>query len=503
MNTTHIRPRHAAPLALITTATLALAPPTAHALNIISHFIDSYDGTTFVRLDDFDPNPMDPDSDMAGDSYTADNQPTTYEESDKVDPATDNGVDGGGKSEFQGTMSDRLLPGGGLRILANSYSGSSIVNTGSSNISMGARTLLDVSTFTPLVVEDNFALSGAASTAFGRAALQNEWGYSTFWDTGGSINTTVNSFPDYTVDFLDPTTTPSLPTEQTTNTTPFYNEFAALPTPSTVEISIASNTEARIADGFMPPQGDVPEENWPTVWAGTYTVINLNPLSIGDAPETPIEPEPAEEWDLPTLEFLENIKDALGVGFTSFFDGIISSLPLPDFADPTITDATSTAPASLAVYIYMPDDAYYQAPYPDHDAQHFMTPPDELILAIDDFQNLDAPVNILADATELGPFNNGDSLDFVAALGHGVNEFQVLPTAPLTNPYVMRLNTDTVAPFIFATGDPIPEPATLAMLITTLPLRNRRRATPVRTHPHTKTHHHPQPTQGNPTPKPL
>ncbi len=456
-------------------------------INVIDPGTKSHDATTSVTLIDFDPDPMSPDIAMVGNNYTADGlmtSPLLFNHFDKIDPSENNGIEGGGKSEVENSFSYGVAPGG-IRIYAQARSDSSLINVGSNDLSMGSRTLSRAFTFSPVVIqEDDWYLSGSAYTTFARVNLQQAWGYSLFWDTGGSIEAVVNSVPGYQVNFLDPVSTPTLPTQHTSNLTPFYTQFHAFGSADTVEVSLEVNTEVRIIDGFMTPQGNLPEMEWPLTFALTHTVANLIPYFIGTDPATPVEPETSDTWDLPMIEYLDHVKDAFGMGLSKLLNnallstGLVGSNSLGSNSVPTaVTGGVSTVASNavsplVAVYLHMPNDLYYEVPFPDSDTQTFMTPSDELILSIDDFQSLGAPVHIIAEGMDLGLFDNGDSVDFESVFGHGVNEFEVVTTSSLVDPWVMKLHFDTQSPFLLVA---VPEPASAVLFVPVVYFFMRRR----------------------------
>jgi hypothetical protein len=96
-----------------------------------------------------------------------------------------------------------------------------------------------------------------------------------------------------------------------------------------------------------------------------------------------------------------------------------------------------------------------------------MTGP-SLFTKISDFPTGFGPLQVTADGQILGSaFGPGQSLDFVALLGHGVSEFTVTnisplvdPTDPLCFPLKLDFNTDTASFNMTA----LPEPATLALV---------------------------------------
>lgn len=80
---------------------------------------------------------------------------------------------------------------------------------------------------------------------------------------------------------------------------------------------------------------------------------------------------------------------------------------------------------------------------------------------------LTAGVNVYAEGQLVGVFAAGDSVDFVAILGHAVSGFDVTGITPLTDPenqtaFPIRLAFDTTTADFTMT--PVPEPASLALL---------------------------------------
>jgi hypothetical protein len=80
---------------------------------------------------------------------------------------------------------------------------------------------------------------------------------------------------------------------------------------------------------------------------------------------------------------------------------------------------------------------------------------------------LTASVNVYAEGQLVGAFAAGDSVDFVALLGHAVSGFDITGITPLTDPetqtaFPIRLAFDTLTADFTMT--PVPEPASLALL---------------------------------------
>jgi hypothetical protein len=87
------------------------------------------------------------------------------------------------------------------------------------------------------------------------------------------------------------------------------------------------------------------------------------------------------------------------------------------------------------------------------------------------------PFDVIVDGTLLGSFGPGQSVDFVALLGHGVDRFTVAGITPLVDaadpaafPLKLAFSTPTASFRMLA----VPEPGTLGLvLITSLMLSSR------------------------------
>jgi len=395
------------------------------------------------------------------------NSVAIFSDEDRVVPGTEE-VKGGSLSKYLvSTVAEETV--NGSRIFQQVLTDSRAINTTSNSVFLDARTRAAQSATAEL--QDNFIVAGQNRVIYQLKGVQQGWSVP-MWDAAGALFVYADSLNDpdlknvATIAFAQPDTRPTLPTDTTRKTTPFYVEIDVA---TRSEIVINTEAESGLFEGFMPPQGNAEAADWPKALTTTSTVINLLPLTKGATPQDPLEAEPAESWSRNQREFLVN---TLASGQSIFYQLLSDALRRPSDEGasreakplaPPVSPDSMPATENPALFLALPSEAFYAAPFPAAPSQVFVADEGELVLGIGEFHGLASPVRVIADETDLGLFVNGDAVDFEDLLGHGVTNFEIQnPSADVgTDPWSIQLRFASPTASLAVV---VPEPSTVLML---------------------------------------
>lgn len=399
------------------------------------------------------------------------------DERDEVFPGT-NGVEGGAYGRVKLDHDDSSDFSGYPSIIMIDQTSAGIINAGALSSHLSGNGVIQTPAVV-LTVNEPFQAYGGGVALYVQTGVHSEWGYFKRWLIDGTIiiqtfDQNDNPLPSQSFAFQGATeqqvnahlrSDTAFPNDILEEHPHFRGDFADA---ARGEARINLDVESYIVDGQMPPQGDKPIEEWPRLNTDSYFEFSMIPTRIGTK-YSPIRPQTKSIPDFTTFfnGRYDIVRQAMAMDFEWCRHGCRSfgwSPPAPEAAEGSVIPVRQVD--LIGKLAFLPTDHYYAVPDPTASIQIFGIGFGDLFTSIDDFASFSGPVRVIAEGQDLGLFGEGDRLDFVAVLGHGVKSFDLWPQVPgqldMEPPPSLKLSFDAPVGFMLI-AVPIPEPSTGAI----------------------------------------